>query len=94
MKQGEIVRVNYTARRRNGFFGKIHTELRAAGPVTGLRGRGVTFVGQTESGTIQIIATENATPGRQTSLRLEAVGTVEDEPVYLGSCFLHLEIVK
>ena len=94
VRRGQYVRVNYTAHRKDGFIGKIHTELRAAGPVTGLRGRGVTFVGQTESGTLQIIASDNATLGRQASLRLEAVGTVEDEPVFVGSCFLHLEIVE
>ena len=67
---------------------------RAAGPVVGLRGRGVTFVGQTESGQIQVIANEDAPLGRQPSLRLYGVGVMEDEPVFHGSCFLDLEIVE
>ena len=68
--------------------------LAAAGEVIGIRVRGVTFVGQTESGTLQIIANEDAPLGQQPFLRLEGVGTIEDEPVYLGSCFLRLEIVE
>jgi hypothetical protein len=94
IRRGQIVQVKYTARRINGFIGKIHTELYAAGEVVGLRGRGVTFVGQTESGSIQVIANEDAPLGRQESLRLFGVGVVEDEAVYHGSCFLPLEIVK
>jgi hypothetical protein len=54
----------------------------------------VTFVGQTESGTIQVIANEDAELGRQPFLRLYAVGVVEDKPTYHGSCFLNLEIVE
>jgi hypothetical protein len=92
--RGEVVQVKYTAKRTNGFIGKIHTELYAAGGVIGLRGRGNTFVGQTESGTIQIIANEDAPLGQQPSLRLFGVGVVEDEAVYYGSCFLPLEIIE
>lgn len=92
--RGKVVQVKYTARRQNGFIGKIHTDVAAAGEVIGIRVRGVTFVGQTESGTLQIIANEDAPLGQQPFLRLEGVGTIEDEPVYLGSCFLRLEIVE
>jgi len=92
--RGEVAQVNYTARRINGFIGKIHTELYATDEVAGLRGRGVTFVGQTESGTIQIVANEDAALGQQDFLRLYAVGVLEDEAVYHGSCFLPLEIVE
>jgi hypothetical protein len=94
IQRGKVVQVKYTARRQNGFIGKIHTDVAAAGEVIGIRVRGVTFVGQTESGTLQIIANEDAPLGQQPFLRLEGVGTVEDEPVYLGSCFLRLEIVE
>jgi hypothetical protein len=92
--RGEIVQVNYIVRRINGFIGKIHTELYAAEEVAGLRGRGVTSVGQTESGTIQIVANEQAALGQQPFLRLYAVGVLEDEAVFHGSCFLPLEIVE
>jgi hypothetical protein len=97
LKRGEIVQVGYTTRHINGFISKIHTELAAPGKVTDvgrLRGRGVTSVGQTESGTIQIIANEDAELGTQPFLRLYGVGVVEDEAVYHGSCFLELEIVE
>ncbi|MFQ5734509.1 MAG: PPC domain-containing protein, partial [Planctomycetaceae bacterium] len=94
IRRGEIVQIKYTAKRINGFIGKIHTELAAPQKVIGLRGRGVTFVGQTESGTIQIIANEDAPLGRQPFLRLFAVGVVEDQPAFHGGCFLNLEIVK
>jgi len=94
VKRGQRVQIKYTARRINGFINKIHTELAAAGEVRGLRGRGVTFVGQTESGTIQIVANEDAQLGRQQFLRLYAVGVVEDQPVYHGSCFLNLGVVE
>ena len=92
--RGKIVKVNYTAKRTNGFISKIHTELEAPGEVIGLRVRGVTFVGQTESGTLQIIANENAPLGQQPFLRLFAVGVVEDEAVYQGGCFLDMKIVE
>ena len=94
IQRGKIVQIQYTARRKNGFIGKIHTDVAAAGELVGLRVRGVTFVGQTESGTLQIIANEDAPLGQQPFLRLEGVGTIEDEPVYLGACFLKLEIVE
>jgi hypothetical protein len=94
VKRGEIIQLNYLAPRKNGFIGKIHTELFAPGGVVGIRGRGVTFVGQTETGTIQIIATDNAPIGPLKFLQLEAVGTVEDEPVFHGRCFVDLEIIE
>jgi hypothetical protein len=92
--RGQIIQVRYNAERRNGFIGKIHTELAAPGGVVGIRGRGVTFTGQTETGEIQVIATENAALGQLFLLRLEAVGTVEDQPIYRGSRFLELEIIE
>ena len=97
IKRGQIAQVGYTTRRLNGFISKIHTELAQPGKVTdvvGLRGRGVTFVGQTESGTIQIIANEDAPLGQQPFLRLYGVGVLEDEPRFHGSCFLNLEVVE
>lgn len=97
IKRGQIAQVNYLARRMHGFIGKIHTELAAPGRVTnigGLRGRGVTSVGQVETGTIQVIANEDAPLGQQPFLRLYGVGVVEDQPIYHGSCFLNLEIVE
>lgn len=90
--RGQVVHLKYKAERRQGFIGKIHTELAAPGGVVGIRGRGVTFTGQTETGDIQVIATENAVPGQLVFLRLEAIGTVEDQPVYRGSRFIALEI--
>jgi hypothetical protein len=90
--RGKIIQLRFTAERKHGFIGKIHTELVAPGGVVGLRGRGVTLVGQTDSGTIQIIATVTAPLGRHHFLRLEAVGTVEDQPVYRASRFVELEI--
>ncbi|MCA9068159.1 MAG: PPC domain-containing protein, partial [Planctomycetaceae bacterium] len=92
--RGQVVQVKYSAQRINGFIGKIHTELFAPDHVVGLRGRGVTFVGQTESGTIQIIANEDAPLGQQPFVRFYGVGVVEDQPVYHGSCFLKLEITE
>ena len=94
ISRGEIVQLKYSARRQNGFIGKIHTELAAPGGVQGIRGRGVTFVGQTDAGVIQIIANDDAPLGQQAGLRLEGLGTVEDEGVHLGSIFLNLEIVE
>ncbi len=97
IKRGEIVKVGYTARRMNGFIGKIHTELAAPGTVTDvgrLRGRGVSSTGQAESGTIQIIANEDAELGMHPFLRLYGVGVLEDEALYHGSCFLPMEIVE
>ena len=92
IKRGEVIQLRYRALRRNGFIGKIRTELSAAGGVNGLRARGVTFVGQTDSGVIQVVASDDAPVGRQPFLRLEAVGTVEDEPIHHVGCFLDLEI--
>ena len=92
--RGEVVQVSYSARRINGFIGKIHTELDAADEVVGLRGRGVTFVGQSETGTIQVIASDDAPLGRQPFLRLHGVGVLEDRPLYHSGCFLDLEIVE
>ena len=75
----------------------MHTELAVPGRVTdgvGLRGRGETFVGQTDTGSLQIIVNEDAPLGRQPFLRLFTVGVVEDEPVFFGSSFLALEITE
>jgi hypothetical protein len=97
IRRGEIVEVKYKTRRINGFISKIHTELAAPGKVTvvgPLRGRGVTSIGQTESGTIQIIANDDAPLGSIPFLRLYAVGVVEDEPIFHGSCLLGLEIIE
>ena len=92
--RGKIIQLGYTAERKHGFIGKIHTELVAPGGVVGLRARGVTFVGQTESGSLQVIATEDAPLGRHQFLRLDAVGTVEDQPVWRASRFVELEITE
>jgi len=92
--RGKIVQLHFKAERKYGFIGKIHTQLAAPGGVVGLRGRGVTLVGQSDSGEIQVIATETAPLGRQPFLRLEAVGTVEDQPVYRASRFVELEITE
>ena len=94
IKRGQVIQMPYSCIRNNQFIGKIHTEIRAPGGVIGIRGRGVTFVGQTEAGVIQIIANEDAPLGKQPGLRLEGLGTVEDEAVHLGSAFLDLEIVE
>ena len=96
-RRGEIFQVGYTVKRVNGFIGKTHTELASAGVITdvpGLRGRGVTFVGQANRGTIQIEVNGDAQLGQQRFVRLFAVGVVEDQPVYHGSSrFLTLEIM-
>jgi hypothetical protein len=94
IKRGEVVQLHYRALRRNGFIGKIHAELYAPEGVSGLRARGVTFVGQTDSGALQIVASDDAPIGRQATLRLEAVGTVEDEPIHHVGCFVDLEIIR
>ena len=94
IKRGEVILLKYRAIRRNGFIGKIHTELHAPEGVSGLRARGVTFVGQTDTGELQIIASDDAPLGRQATLRLEAVGTVEDEPIHHVGCFVDLEITR
>jgi hypothetical protein len=92
--RGKIMELRFTAERKNGFIGKIHTELEAPGGVVGLRARGFTLVGQSDSGVLQVIATETAPLGRQPFLRLEAVGTVEDQSVYRASRFVELEITE
>ena len=94
IQRGQVIQVRYGAIRRNGFIGKIRTELAAPEGVVGLRGRGVTFVGPTDSGVIQVIASDDAPLGRQPFLRLEAVGTVEDEPIHHVGRFLDLEITN
>ena len=96
-KRGEVIKLGYSAKRLNGFIGKMHTELAAPGRVTdvvGLRGRGETFVGQTDKGSLQIVVNDDAPLGRQQFLRLFTVGVVEDEPTYFGSSFFPLEIVE
>ncbi len=90
--RGKVIQLGFTAERKHGFIGKVHTELVAPGGVVGLRARGVTLIGQSDSGSLQVIATEDAPLGRQQFLRLEAVGTVEDQPVYRASRFVELEI--
>lgn len=90
--RGEVIQLNYHAQRMNGFIGKIHTELAATGELEGLRARGVTFVGGTSDGTLQIIASDDAPLGFVKFLHLDSVGTVEDEPVYHSGRFLELEI--
>jgi hypothetical protein len=92
--RGKVVQVAFFAERRHGFIGKTHVELVAPGGVAGLRGRGVTLVGQSDSGVIQIIANDDAPLGQQPFLRLEAVGTVEDRPIYRATRPLRLEIVE
>jgi hypothetical protein len=97
VKRGETFQVKYAAVRENGFIGKIHTELACPGIVTdvpGLRGRGVTFVGQTEAGEIQIVINDDAELGVQPFLRLFGVGVVEDQPTCYGSALLPLEITE
>ncbi|HUY91832.1 MAG TPA: PPC domain-containing protein [Pirellulales bacterium] len=92
--RGKIIQLQFTAERVNGFIGKVHTELTAPGGVVGLRARGVTLTGQSDSGSLQVIATDNAPLGRHALLRLEAVGTVEDQPIYRASRPVELEIVE
>lgn len=96
-RRGDTIQISYSSRRRNGFIGKMHTEIAAPGVVTdvpGLLGRGETFTGQTETGSLQIVVNKDAPLGPQRFLRLFTVGVVEDEPVYFGSHFLSLEIVE
>lgn len=97
VKRGETIQIRYSALRRNGFIGKIHTELAAPGVITdvvGVRGRGETFVGQSDRGSLQVVINPDAPLGRVPFLRLFSVGSVEDEPVFQGACFLNLEIVE
>lgn len=96
-RRGGAVRINYITKRRNGFIGKVHTELAAPGvvmDVPGLRGRGVTAIGQSEAGSMQVVINPDAPLGRQAFLRLLAVGVVEDEPVYQGAAWVPLEILE
>lgn len=96
-KRGETIQIAYSALRQNGFIGKMHTELAMPGKITdvvGLRGRGETFVGQTDKGSLQIIVNDDAPLGRREFLRLFTVGVVEDQPIYQGSCLLPLEITE
>ena len=96
-RRGDTIQIAYSSRRRNGFIGKMHTEIAAPGVVTdvpGLLGRGETFTGQTERGSLQIVVNSDAPLGPQRFLRLFTVGVVEDEPVYYGSRFFSLEIVE
>jgi len=96
-RRGETIKVAYSANRLNGFIGKMHTELAAPGRITdvvGLRGRGETFTGQTDKGTLQIVVNDDAPLGRQPSLRLFTVGVVEDEATCFGSSLLPLEIIE
>lgn len=95
--RGETIKVAYSAIRLNGFIGKLHTELAVPGRVTdivGIRGRGETFTGQTDKGTLQIVINDDAPLGRQSLLRLFTVGVVEDEATYFGSSLLPLEIIE
>lgn len=92
--RGKTMQIRFTAERKNEFIGKVHTELVAPGGVVGLRARGVTLVGQSDSGSLQVIATEDAPLGRHLFLRLDAVGTVEDQPRYRASRFIELEITE
>ncbi|MFO1091959.1 MAG: PPC domain-containing protein [Planctomycetaceae bacterium] len=97
VRRGETFQVAYSAVRTNGFLGKLHTELAAPGVVTnipGIRGRGETFTGQTDHGSLQITINDDAPLGSQPYLRLLTVGVVEDQPTYLGSCWFPLEIVE
>ena len=41
-----------------------------------------------------MIATDNAPLGKHLQLRLDAVGTVEDQPLYRASRYVDLEIVE
>ncbi len=96
-KRGETVQLKYSATRCNGFIGKIHTELAAPGVVTnvaGLRGRGETFVGQTDRGSLQIVVNDDAPPGVQPFLRLFSVGVLEDQAIYHGAALFPVEIVE
>ncbi len=96
-RRGEVIQIAYSATRLNGFIGKMHTELAAPGCITdvpGLLGRGETFVGQTDKGSLQIEINDDAPLGRQAFLRLLTVGVLEDEPIAQGSRFLTLEIVE
>ncbi|MBL8827757.1 MAG: pre-peptidase C-terminal domain-containing protein [Planctomycetaceae bacterium] len=90
----KIIQLKFHVQRVQGFLGKVHVELEAPEGVQGVRGRGVTLVGQSDSGSLQVIATDNAPLGKHAQLRLDAVGTVEDQPVFRASRYVDLEIVE
>jgi len=92
--RGKISQLRFNAQRVQGFLGKVHVELKAPDGVVGLRARGVTLTGRTDSGSLQVIATDNAPLGKHLQLRLDAVGTVEDQPLYRASRYVDLEIVE
>jgi len=92
--RGKIMQLKFAAKRTGGFIGKVHVELETPGGIDGVRARGVTLVGGTETGSLQVIATDNAPLGPLKLLRLEAVGTVEDKPVYRAGLPLTLEITE
>jgi hypothetical protein len=97
LKRGETIQLKYSTERRNGFIGKIHTELAAPGVVTdvpGLRGRGETFVGQSDHGMLQIVVNDDAPLGAQPFVRLFSVGVLEDQPVFQGAGLFPVEIVE
>ncbi|QDU27175.1 hypothetical protein ETAA8_22600 [Anatilimnocola aggregata] len=97
VKRGDVIKVTYSSKRLNGFIGKMHTELAVPGRVTevsGFLGRGETFVGQSETGALQIIINGDAPLGRQSDLRLLTVGVLEEKPVFFGSSSLPLEVVE
>jgi len=96
-RRGETIQIPYQSIRRNGFIGKMHTELAMPGKVTdvtGIRGRGETFVGQTDKGSLQVVINDDAPLGRIPFLRLLTIGVLEDQAIYQGACFIDLEIVK
>jgi hypothetical protein len=96
-RRGGTIQVKYRVQRKNGFIGKVHTELAVPGRITdvpGIRGRGETFVGQTDRGMLQITVNEDAPLGRQPFLRLLAIGVLEDEPIFQGADLFPLEIVE
>lgn len=96
-RRGETIQISYQSVRRNGFIGKMHTELAMPGKVTdvtGVRGRGETFVGQTDKGSLQVVINDDAPLGKVNFLRLLTIGVIEDQAVYQGACFIDLEIVK
>jgi hypothetical protein len=75
----------------------MHTELAVPGIVTdvpGIRGRGETFTGQSDTGSLQIVVNDDAPLGKQPFLRFFTVGVLEDEPTWFGGSFVELEIVE
>lgn len=96
-RRGETIQIAYQSVRRHGFIGKMHTELAMPGKVTdvtGVRGRGETFVGQTDKGSLQVIINDDAPLGNVPFLRLLTIGVLEDQAIYQGASFIDLEIVK